>query len=71
MINQLINPQVGQAHVEEVMLKLHTWADNQDRAGVFNKNVVKAFYTAGHLVDVLEVFGTVEPHILDIGERFD
>jgi hypothetical protein len=28
---------VGQAHVESTMLKLHTWADDQDRAGVFNK----------------------------------
>jgi len=69
---------VGQAHVEEVMLKLHTWADNQDRGGVFNKyaarthtsccrNVVKSFYTAGHLVDVLEVFGELAPNIADIG----
>jgi len=61
---------VGQAHVEGTMLKLHTWADDQDRAGVFNKNVVKAFYTSGHLVDVLKVFGELDESMSEIG-RYD
>lgn len=47
---------VGQAHVEQKALEYFVWADTQDRASVFNKNVVKAFYTAGHLFDVLTVF---------------
>jgi vacuolar protein sorting-associated protein VTA1 len=52
----LTNDLVAQAHIEEYALKMFEWADNQDRSGVFNKNVVKAFYTAGHLLDLLTLF---------------
>lgn len=51
------NEVAAQAHIENYALKLFTWADSQDRAGVFNKNVVKTFYTAGMLMDVLTTFG--------------
>lgn len=47
----------GQALVENVGHKLFMWADGEDRAARFNKNVVKVFYTAGLLFDVCEVFG--------------
>ncbi|KAK2154682.1 hypothetical protein LSH36_260g01083 [Paralvinella palmiformis] len=48
---------VGQAHVEDYALKLFLYADNEDRAARFGKNVVKSFYTAGMLFDVLTQFG--------------
>ncbi|ESP03130.1 hypothetical protein LOTGIDRAFT_137913 [Lottia gigantea] len=51
------NEVVGQAHVENYALKVFLYADNEDRAGRFNKNVVKSFYTAGMLFDVLSNFG--------------
>ncbi|KAL0266483.1 UNVERIFIED_CONTAM: hypothetical protein PYX00_009004 [Menopon gallinae] len=53
----------AQAHLENYALKLFLWADSQDRASVFNKNVVKAFYTAGMIYDVLEIFGTVTEEV--------
>uniref|UniRef100_T1HAM6 Vacuolar protein n=1 Tax=Rhodnius prolixus TaxID=13249 RepID=T1HAM6_RHOPR len=53
----ITNDIAAQAHVENYSLKLFMWADEQDRNGVFNKNVVKAFYTAGVLMDVLSLFG--------------
>ena len=49
------NDVVASAHLENYALKLFSWADKEDRAGRFNKNVVKAFYTAGMLFDVLTV----------------
>lgn len=42
-------------------MKLFGWADAEDRAERFNKNVVKAFYTSGNLFDVLKVFGELTP----------
>ncbi|XP_054262701.1 vacuolar protein sorting-associated protein VTA1 homolog [Macrosteles quadrilineatus] len=53
----ITNDVAAQAHIENYGLKLFLWADGQDRAGQFNKNVVKAFYTAGFLMDVLNTFG--------------
>lgn len=48
---------VAQAHVENQALKLFYWADGEDRALRYNKNVVKAFYSAGMLLDVCSTFG--------------
>ncbi|KAJ6660165.1 hypothetical protein lerEdw1_018092 [Lerista edwardsae] len=48
---------VGCAHVENYALKLFLSADNEDRAGRFHKNMIKSFYTASLLIDVLTVFG--------------
>ena len=48
---------VASAHIENYAMKLFGYADKEDRASRFNKNVVKAFYTAGILFDVLGVFG--------------
>ncbi len=52
---------VASAHVENYAMKLFGWADREDRAARFNKNVVKTFYTAGMLFDVLTVFGEITP----------
>ncbi|KAF4524833.1 hypothetical protein B566_EDAN014316 [Ephemera danica] len=53
----ITNELAAQAYIENHALKLFLWADGQDRAAVFNKNVVKAFYTAGMLFDVMDTFG--------------
>lgn len=53
---------VGAAHMENYTLKLFQWADKEDRASRFNKNVVKAFYNSGVLFDVMAaVFGELTP----------
>jgi len=57
------NEIVGQAHLENYALKLFSHADTDDRAGNFGKNVVKLFYTAGMLMDVLATFGELSEEI--------
>jgi vacuolar protein sorting-associated protein VTA1 len=49
------NEVVASAHIENYAVKLFLWADKEDRASNFNKNVVKAFYSAGILFDVLTI----------------
>ena len=44
-------------------MKLFEWADKEDRASKFGKNVVKAFYTAGNLFDIMQVFGEITPEV--------
>ncbi|XP_054993062.1 vacuolar protein sorting-associated protein VTA1 homolog [Sorex araneus] len=48
---------VGCAHLENYALKMFLYADNEDRAGHFHKNMIKSFYTASLLIDVITVFG--------------
>ncbi|XP_053317033.1 vacuolar protein sorting-associated protein VTA1 homolog isoform X2 [Spea bombifrons] len=48
---------VGSAHVENYALKMFLYADNEDRAERFHKNMIKSFYTASLLLDTLSVFG--------------
>ncbi|CAL9692216.1 unnamed protein product [Knipowitschia caucasica] len=48
---------VGNAHIENYALKMFLYADNEDRNGRFHKNMIKSFYTASLLIDVLSVFG--------------
>ena len=61
--NEAISSEVvAAAHIENYALKLFSWADKEDRASHFNKNVVKAFYSAGMLFDCMEaVFGELTP----------
>ncbi|VDO94873.1 unnamed protein product [Soboliphyme baturini] len=56
----VLNEVVAQAHIEQYALKLFMFADNEDRASRFNKNTIKAFYTAGHLFDILTLFGELD-----------
>ncbi|XP_042189349.1 vacuolar protein sorting-associated protein VTA1 homolog isoform X1 [Callorhinchus milii] len=51
------NDVVGTAHIEGTAINLFTYADNEDRAGRFNKNMMRAFFTSNLLFDVLAVFG--------------
>ncbi|TNM94550.1 hypothetical protein fugu_017309 [Takifugu bimaculatus] len=48
---------VGNAHIENYAIKMFLYADNEDRSGHFHKNMIKSFYTASLLMDVLSVFG--------------
>ncbi|XP_064609842.1 vacuolar protein sorting-associated protein VTA1 homolog [Liolophura sinensis] len=57
------NEIVGQAHFEDYALKVFLYADNEDRAGRFNKSVVRSFFTAGLLFDVLSVFGELSEDV--------
>ncbi|CAK9290566.1 unnamed protein product [Gordionus sp. m RMFG-2023] len=54
---------VGQAYVEAYALKLFVYADTEDRNSNFNKNVIKAFFSASILFDVLSLFGPITDEI--------
>ncbi|KZC07811.1 Vacuolar protein sorting-associated protein VTA1 like protein [Dufourea novaeangliae] len=53
----ITNEVAAQAHLENWALKLFLYADKNDRAANFNKNIVQSYFTAGLLYDVLTVFG--------------
>ncbi|CAO1327301.1 unnamed protein product [Diamesa tonsa] len=53
----ITNDTVAVAHLENYALKLFLYADKQDRESNFGKNVVKAFYTAGMIYDILTTVG--------------
>ncbi|XP_015191528.1 PREDICTED: vacuolar protein sorting-associated protein VTA1 homolog isoform X1 [Polistes dominula] len=53
----ITNDVCAQAHLENWALKLFLYADQNDRASNFGKNIIQSFYTAGLLYDVLTVFG--------------
>uniref|UniRef100_A0A1B6DCH3 Vta1/callose synthase N-terminal domain-containing protein n=1 Tax=Clastoptera arizonana TaxID=38151 RepID=A0A1B6DCH3_9HEMI len=59
----ITNDIAAQAHIENYALRVFLWADSQDRAAIFNKNVVKAFYSAAMLMDVLQTFGELSEEI--------
>lgn len=59
----ITNEIAAQAYLENYALKLFLYADKQDRAGNFGKNVVKAFYTAGMIYDVLQTFGELTEEV--------
>ncbi|KHJ89819.1 hypothetical protein OESDEN_10345 [Oesophagostomum dentatum] len=58
------NEVVAQAHLENFALKLFNFADAKEKAGQIDKSVVHAFYTAGHVMDVLALFGEVDEPFL-------
>ncbi|KAG6456445.1 vacuolar protein sorting-associated protein VTA1 homolog [Manduca sexta] len=53
----ITNEVAAQAHLENYALRLFLFADKQDREQNYSKNIVKAFYTAGMIYDVLTTFG--------------
>lgn len=57
------NEVAGQAHLENYALNLFLYADTEDRAGRFGKNVIKAFLTSSQLMDVLTTFGELSEEI--------
>lgn len=60
----LTQDMVAQAHIENFAMKLFEYADKNDRQSNFTKGVVKAFYTAGHLIDILTLFGELDENLL-------
>jgi len=63
--NEAISSEVvANAHIENYAMNLFLWADKEDRAARFNKNVVKAFYTSGMLFEVLSTFGELTPEVV-------
>ncbi|XP_058830637.1 vacuolar protein sorting-associated protein VTA1 homolog [Topomyia yanbarensis] len=60
----ITNEIAAQAYLENYALKLFLYADKQDREGNFGKNVVKAFYTAGMIYDVLQTFGELTEEVV-------
>ena len=59
----VVNEVVASAHIENYAMKLFLYADKSDRAGNFSKSVVKSFYSAGILFDVMQCFGEVTPEV--------
>jgi len=57
------NEVVASAHIENYAMKLFLAADQADRAANFGKNVVKSFYSAGILFDVMQTFGELTPEV--------
>ncbi|KAK6106848.1 Vta1 like family protein [Brugia pahangi] len=55
---------VAQAHIENFAMKLFDYADKNDRQSNFTKGVIRAFYTAGHLIDVLSLFGELDENLI-------
>lgn len=49
--DSITNDTVAQAYLENYAHKLFSYADQQDRASNFGKNVVKAFYTSAMVSD--------------------
>lgn len=54
----------GQAFVEDYALRIFGKADDDDRQSKFNKNLVKQFYSAGLLFDVLNCFGDLSEDLV-------
>ncbi|CAD6190845.1 unnamed protein product [Caenorhabditis auriculariae] len=60
----ITNETIAQAHLEDFALKLFNFADSKEKTGNVDKAVVHAFYTAGHVMDVLSLFGEVDEQFL-------
>ncbi|KAL3280915.1 hypothetical protein HHI36_004142 [Cryptolaemus montrouzieri] len=59
----ITNETTAHALIEQHALQLFAYGDAQDRAANFNKNTIKAFYTSGILMDILEQFGELSEDI--------
>lgn len=60
----ITNEVAAQAHLENWILKIFSYADKQDRAGNFTKAVIQSFYTAGILYDIMATFGELSDEVL-------
>uniref|UniRef100_A0A1I7UKJ6 Vacuolar protein sorting-associated protein VTA1 n=1 Tax=Caenorhabditis tropicalis TaxID=1561998 RepID=A0A1I7UKJ6_9PELO len=58
------NETIAQAHIESFAEKLFNFADKKEKQGIADKTVMHAFYTAGHIMDVLSLFGEIEEPFL-------
>lgn len=64
----IANDTVAQALIEDYTLKIYNVAYQCDCNGKFTKNVVKAYYTAGLLCEVLQQFGPLSEEIEEKGK---
>ncbi|RNA12143.1 vacuolar sorting-associated VTA1 -like protein [Brachionus plicatilis] len=55
---------VGQACVEKYAIRIFDKADEDDRQARFTKNLVKQFYSAGLLFDILNCFGELSEDLV-------
>ncbi|CAD6230203.1 GSCOCG00012156001-RA-CDS [Cotesia congregata] len=53
----ITNDIAAQAYIENYALKIFHYADQNDRASNFSKNLIQSFYIAGFLYDILTTFG--------------
>ncbi|CAP21743.2 Protein CBG00308 [Caenorhabditis briggsae] len=58
------NETIAQAHIESFAEKLFNFADKKEKTGKVDKSVVHAFYTAGHVMDILALFGEIDEPFL-------
>uniref|UniRef100_A0A914XTW0 Uncharacterized protein n=1 Tax=Panagrolaimus superbus TaxID=310955 RepID=A0A914XTW0_9BILA len=61
--DELTSDVVAQAYIENHALKLFNAADQKDKAADFGKNIVKIYYTAGHIFDILTTFGELDENL--------
>ncbi|OUC46647.1 hypothetical protein D917_07563 [Trichinella nativa] len=61
----ICNDAAAKAHIERVALTMFEYADRCDRSGLFSKNVIKSFYTAANLIDILSLFGEQDEKLLE------
>ncbi|KAL3112903.1 hypothetical protein niasHT_015609 [Heterodera trifolii] len=54
---------VGQSHIEDQAQRLFQFAYGLDQQSQFGQKLIKAFYTAGYLFDVLTCFGQLDDNI--------
>jgi len=55
---------VARAYIEDQAQKLFQYAEGQDMQSQFNPKMIKAFYTAGHLFDVIAIFEPLDENML-------
>ncbi|SNX83247.1 uncharacterized protein MEPE_01953 [Melanopsichium pennsylvanicum] len=59
----VINDAASSAYVENFALKVFVGADNEDRAGKATRATAKKFLAATHFIELLKIFGTLEPEM--------
>lgn len=59
----VINDTASAAYVENFALKVFVGADNEDRSGKATRATAKKFLAAGQFIELLKIFGTLEPEM--------
>ncbi|KAK9695625.1 hypothetical protein K7432_012871 [Basidiobolus ranarum] len=62
--NEIVNDdEKGKAYIEDFAVRVFLNADNEDRAGKASKKTVKTFLAASIFLELLKIFGEVDPEI--------
>lgn len=59
------NDAASSAYVDNFALKVFVGADNEDRAGKATRTTAKKFLAASQFIELLKIFGPLEPEMLD------